>query len=110
MNGSSECILTHNTASAASTCGPGSAFTARPGAEFGSSATSFSSTLTGPANFTLNGTLVECFGPNLVRELTNRVGESTLQILGNSVKPVVHKGLSSLWQLYDATRKAGKKK
>ena len=92
------CPITHSTAGATATCGAGGAFKARPGAEFGTSATSYSSTLSGTATSEVNGTLVECFGPSLVREARNRVGESTLKILGNGEKPVVHKGhLSSLW-------------
>ena len=92
VGGSSECVLTHSTAGATATCGSGSAFRARPGAEFGTSAAFYSSTLSGTATSALNGTLVECFGPDLVREPRNRVGESTLKILGNSEEPVVHKG------------------
>ena len=76
MDGSSECVLMHSTAGATATCGPGSAFKARPGAEFGTSATSYSSTLSRTATSALNGTLVECFGPDLVREPSNKVGES----------------------------------
>ena len=96
----------------AATCGPGSAFTVRPGPEFGTSATSYSSTLRGTVNSTLNGTLVECFGPNLVREPRNRVGESALQILGNSVKLFVHIGYIPHCGNYmiGATGKAGKRK
>ena len=86
VDGSSECVLTHSTAGATATCGPGSAFKARPGAEFGTSATSYSSTLSGTATSALNGTLVECFGPDLVREPSNKVGGSTLKILGNGLR------------------------
>ena len=86
VGGSSECLLSHNTAGTTSTCGPGSAFTATPGTGFGTSATSYSSTLSGTATSALNGTLVECFGPNLVRDPGNRIGDSTLQILGNKFR------------------------
>ena len=82
MGGSSECTLAHSTAGASSTCGAGSAFTAIPGAEFGTSATFYSSTLSGIATSELNGTLVECFGPDLNRTAENRVGKSTFWILG----------------------------
>ena len=85
MNGSNECILSHSTASAKSTCGAGSAFRARPGTGFGANATSYSSTLSGTATSTLNGTLIECFGPDLARDPENMVGNSTLQILGNGI-------------------------
>ena len=67
---------------ASSYCGPGSAFIAIPGTGFGTSATSFSSTLSGIATSELNGTLVECFGPDLSRDAENRVGGNRLQILG----------------------------
>ena len=49
---------------------------------FGTSATSFTSTLSGTATPALNGTLVECFGPALSRDAGNVVGNSTLQIVG----------------------------
>ena len=85
VGGSSECLLSHNTAGTTSTCGPGSAFTATPGTGFGTtSATSFSSKLSGNATSELNGTLVECFGPALSRVAGNRVGNSTIHILGNN--------------------------
>ena len=80
--GSSECSLLHSTASAPGPCGSGSPFTVTPGTGFGTSATSFSSTLSGTATSVLNGTLVECFGPGLARDAGNMVGGSTLQILG----------------------------
>ena len=83
MNGSSECILSHNTAGA--TCGSGGAFRATPETGFGTNATSYSSTLSGTATPALNGTLVECFGPDLNRTAENMVGSSTLQILGNGI-------------------------
>ena len=78
----SECTLAHSTAGASSMCGPSNAFTAWPGTEFGTTANSFSSILNGTASPTLNGTLVECFGPNLNRTAENRVGRSTFWILG----------------------------
>ena len=79
---SNECILAHSTVDAPYSCGSGSAFTARSGTGFGTSAPLFSSTLSGTANSELNGTLVECFGPALSRDETNTVGKSMLQILG----------------------------
>ena len=82
VGGTSECLLSHNTAGASSNCGPGSAFTAMAVTGFGTSATSYSSTLSGPASPMLNGTLVECFGPAFSRDTDNRVGDSTIQVLG----------------------------
>ena len=82
MNGSSECSLVHNTASAPGPCGDGSPFTVGTGTGFGTSATSYSSTLSGTATLELNGTLVECFGPAFSREEDNMVGNSTVQIFG----------------------------
>ena len=82
VNGDSECLLSHNTASASSTCGPGLVFTAEGVTGFGTNATSFLSTLSSTATFTLDGTLVECFGPALSREAENRVENSILQISG----------------------------
>ena len=79
VGGSSECILPHNTAGTTSNCGP---FTARGVTGFRTNATSFSSILSGTASPTLDGTLVECFGPALSREADNRVGNSILQISG----------------------------
>ena len=82
MDGNSECGLLHNTASAPGPCGPGSPFTVTTGTGFGTSVTSYSSTLSGTATSELNGTLVECFGPAFSRDAGNKVGKSTLHILG----------------------------
>ena len=82
VNGSIECSLVHNTVSAPGPCGPSNTFTATSGSGFGTSASSFSSTLSGTATPTLNGTLVECFGPAFFRDADNMVGNSTLLILG----------------------------
>ena len=81
VNGSSECGLLHRVTSS-SVCGPDDVFTARPGTGFGTSATSFSSSLSGTADLTLDGTLVECFGPANNVDPENRVDGSTLQIRG----------------------------
>ena len=72
-------MLAHNTALATSMCGPGSVFTARIETGFGPS---YLSTLSGTAASTLDGTLVECFGPALSRDAGNMVGGSMLQISG----------------------------
>ena len=82
VNGSSNlCALSHLTTGNAS-CGPieGShAFTAAPGIGFGRGGPSFSSTLSGPA---LDGTVVECFGPAATLDPKDRVGDSTIQTIG----------------------------
>ena len=58
-------------------------FTAKPGSNFGTSATSYSSTLSATATPELDGTLVECFGPTSnVTDAGNRVGNSTIKIIG----------------------------
>ena len=82
MSGSSECILVHATASAPFPCGSGSPFIVTTVTGFGTGATSFTSTLSGTATSALNDTLVECFGPVFSRNAENRVGDSTIQILG----------------------------
>ena len=82
VNGSSECSLVHNTADDPGPCGSGSPFTVTTGTGFGTSATSFRSTLSGTATTILNGTWVECFGPALSRDAENVDGNSTLQIVG----------------------------
>ena len=81
VGSSSECPLLHSTPDS-HPCGTGSPFTARSVVGFGIDATSFTSTLSGTATPTLNGTLVECFGPAFSRGSDNMVGNSTLQILG----------------------------
>ena len=84
VGGSSECnALTHRITSSSSPCGPSNAFTARPGAGFGTSGPTYSSTLSGTATLALSGILVECFGPANDEDPENRVGNTTLQILGN---------------------------
>ena len=84
VNGSEECILPHSTVSAPRACGSGSPFIAVSGTGYGASATLFSSTLRGIATSRLDGTLVECFGPDFSRDATNMVGSNTLQIIGQS--------------------------
>ena len=82
--GSSQCILAHRTTFPNSPCGPSNAFRARGGAGFGTRGPTYSSTLSGTATSTLNGTLFECFGPANNVDPGNRVGISTLQIIGES--------------------------
>ena len=79
MNRSNECILIHRTSSP-SICG--ATFTATPGTGYGTNTTSYLSTLSGTADPALNGTLFECFGPDSNVDPGNRIGSSTLQILG----------------------------
>ena len=99
LGGSNECSLVHNTASASGPCGQsGSPFTVTPETGFGTSATSFSSTLNGTATLELNGTLVECFGPAFSRETGNMVGNGTLETLGQS-----HVSLPACWKLVIGT-------
>ena len=52
-----------------------------PGNGYATNATSFTSTLSGTADPALDGTLVECFGPNNNVQAKNRLDEGTLQIL-----------------------------
>ena len=76
--GSSQCSLLHSKANSPGPCGT-SPFIVTTETGFGTSSTSFSSTLSGNA---LNSAVVECFGPRLARDAENRVGISTLQIVG----------------------------
>ena len=81
VNGSGDvCALAHTAPNAIAHCGPH--FTARPKSGFGTSTPPYTSTLNGTAIPALNGTLVECFGPHISLHTRNRVGNSTLQILG----------------------------
>ena len=86
VNGGSDCTLPHSTAGLPRHCGSDNIFIATTESGFGvASATSFTSTLSGTASPTLNGTLVECFGPAFSRVAGNRVGNSALQILGRCI-------------------------
>ena len=78
-----ECLLPHSTVHDRP-CWSGSPFRATTGIGFGTSATSYSSTLSGTATSTLDGTLVECFGPDFSRHPGNMVGNRTLQIIGQT--------------------------
>ena len=79
VNGSIECALLHSSTASSSIC---DTFTARSGMGFGTSTTSYSSTLSGNATPALDGTLVECFGPANNVDSGNRVDSSTLHIIG----------------------------
>ena len=89
VNGTIECNLVHRLNSF-SICGPSDDFTARPGTGFGTSATSFTSTLSGTADPALNGTLVECFGPANNVDPGNRINGSPLEILGKCYRVLQH--------------------
>ena len=82
VNRSSECPLSHISTTSSTICGPSTAFIAKPGTGYGTHATSFTSTLSGTADPALNGTLVECFGPDNNIDPGNRVDIGTLQMLG----------------------------
>ena len=78
------CTLVHLSTST-DTCGSSGridTFTAIPETGFGASGPSYSSTLSGTASSALDGTLVECFGPASSLDSGNRVGSSTIQVLG----------------------------
>lgn len=77
-----ECPLLHSTPNKPHPCWENSSFIVTYGPEFGPRVSSFTSVLGGTATPTLDGTLVECFGPTLSRDGGNLVGNSTLQIVG----------------------------
>ena len=81
VGGNSVCTLSHASAGNTAHCGSQNAFTATSGPGFGTNSSSFSSALSGTANSTLNGTLVECFGPRLDYSIENMVGHKTLRTL-----------------------------
>ena len=85
VNGSSNlCTLVHLSTST-DTCGPSGrtdTFMAILETGFGTNSPSYSSTLSGTASSALDGTLVECFGPVSSLDSGNRVGSSTIQVLG----------------------------
>ena len=78
---SSRCNLIHRTLSSP-ICGPGNVFTARSESGFGTNGPSYSSTLSGTATTSLNGTLFECFGPANTVDPGNSINDSTFQIRG----------------------------
>ena len=82
-SGNRDCALAHSSVSS-QICGPGNVFTARAGSEFGpeTNATAFTSTLSSTATSGLNGTLVECNGSANNEDPGNKVGGSTLHIIG----------------------------
>ena len=80
VNGSIECILAHRSNSF-SLCGLSDRFTARSGTGFGTSGPSYTSKLSGTVDSTMNGTLVECFGPDNNIDPGNRINGSNLEIL-----------------------------
>ena len=84
VGGSSNlCVLVH-ISTAAVICMASEAshhFTATPESGFGASGP-FTSTLSATADPILDDTLVECFGPAANLDPGNRVGDSTIQIVG----------------------------
>ena len=90
MAGSIECILVHRATSIA-VCG--NVFTARPETGFGTNGPLFTSTLSGTAEPTMNGTLVECFGPANNLDPGNKINGSTLQIIGQYIFCNKHAGV-----------------
>ena len=84
LGASGDCPLVHSDAGASSSCGPGDDFMAAAGTGFGTNATSFMATLSGTATSSLDGMRVQCF-PDLSRDPGNRVGDSTLQIIGRHI-------------------------
>ena len=78
---SSRCNMIHRVLSFP-ICGPGNVFTATSVAGFGTSGPSYLSTLSGIATPSLDGILIECFGPANNVDTWNRVGGSTLEIRG----------------------------
>ena len=85
VGGRNECVLLHSTHNDPHPCWKDSPFTVTYGPEFGTRASSFTSVLSGTVTPTLNGMLVECFGPAMFRSAENMVGSSTLQIIGKYV-------------------------
>ena len=81
-----KCTLVHNTISR-QVCGPGNAYRAIPRAGFGrgTNATSFKSTLSGPLDPSLNGTLIECIGTANTVDPGNLVGKGVLKLKGQCV-------------------------
>ena len=72
-----------HTSTSTAICGPSNDFIATAETGFGTTnATFYSSTLSGTASPILDGTLVDCFGSVNSVDPGNRVGGSTLRILG----------------------------
>ena len=78
------CSLPHISTGTIGQCGPDNLYTVTPVTGFGDeNATSFISTLSARADPTLNGILVECFGPVSSTVSGNMVGSGNIQIIGN---------------------------
>ena len=86
VGGSSECPLPHRSNSS-SICGPNNVFKAKSSTGFGTSATTYSSTLSGTATPELNGTLVECFQQATSLAPQRIINSTTLMLLGQYVIP-----------------------
>ena len=100
VGGNSECPLPHRSNSS-SICGPSNVFTARSSTGFGTSATSYSSTLSGTATPALDGTMVECFQQAASLDPQSIINGTTLTLLGQYV--YFHKYISNNYTLlYDS--------
>ena len=85
VGGSDECLLAHRTVQSFR-CGPGSLYTVTSGTGFGDqNATNFTSILSVTADRSMADVLVECFGPLNSVDAGNRVGSSTIQIIGTYI-------------------------
>ena len=87
VGGSSNlCTLLHGVNDTVSTCMPNGAsrpFTAMPESGFGpGSSGPFTSTLSATTDPVLDGTLVECYGPDGTLNLESRVGSSSIETIG----------------------------
>ena len=94
VGGNSECPLPHRLNSS-SICGPSNVFTARSSTGFGTSVSSFTSTLSGTAYPELNGTLVECFQQATSLGQQSKINGTTLILLGQYIYP--HGYISNVW-------------
>ena len=94
---SSRCNMIHRVLSFP-ICGPGNVFTATAESGFGTSGPSYLSTFSGTATPSLDGTLVDCFGPANNVDPGNNIGCSTLQIVGQCT--CIMEGPSCITQLY----------
>ena len=103
VGGSTECSLVHKTPPPYSTiCGSHNVYTAMSGTGFATSGPSFTSTLNGTANLTMDSTQVECFGPANNADPGNRVNGSTLKILGlyNAERVVLQNAMMSMCGIF----------
>ena len=105
---SNRCNMIHRTLSSP-ICGPGNVFAAISGAGFGTSGPSYLSTLSGTATPSMDGTLIECFGPANSVDPDNNIGYSTLQIVGQCMFILERHALHDYWVCDFSTKFAFKK-